>query len=247
MDELIKHYEEFKDRKDMDKDASYEAFAGLYLPVYSRIKVFSENFDFDNPKLPSSGGCSRIAVPAKRDGPLYIAFTENLKEIPVKLDGDFLLSGDTDFNVGTEKYSLCNYSMMPITGALNNDKGKKGQINDNWAMFVKMLPDLIKNPHTHNGRYRKELQPYKEKIVVAARLAYYNLFDNDIYNYCRNVYFFGVETEETKGIIKKALKSESEIEGEDYINLAREYWNLRAKILKENYGIDNALMPLSEN
>ena len=224
MDELIKHYEEFKDRKDMDKDASYEAFAGLYLPVYSRIKVFSENFDFDNPCLLSSGGCSRIAVPAKRDGPLYIAFTENLKEIPVK--------------VGTEKYSLCNYSMMPITGALNNDKGKKGKINDNWAMFVKSLPDLIKNPHTHNGRYRKEFQPYKVKIVVAARRAYYNLFDNDIYNYCRNVYFFGVETDKTKSIIDYVLDRKGEIEGGEYTDLACEYWNLRAKILKENYGIN---------
>lgn len=238
MDELIKHYEEFKDRKDMDKDASYEAFAGLYLPVYSRIKVFSENFDFDNPDLLSSGGCSRIAVPAKRDGPLYIAFTENLKEIPVKLNGDFLLSGDTDFNVGTEKYSLCNYSMMPITGALNNAKGKKGPINDNWAMFVKMLPDLIKKPQTFTGRYTEELIPYRKEIVVAARRAYYNLFDNDIYNYCRDVYFFGVESDETERIIKKALKSEGKIEGEDYIKLAREYWNLRAKILKENYGIN---------
>ncbi len=238
MDDLIRKYDKYKGRTDLDNDASYEAFAGLYLPVYSRIKVFSENFDFDNPCLPSSGGCSRIAVPAKRDGPLYIAFTDNLKEIPVKLNGDFLLSGDTDFNVGTEKYSLCNYSMMPITGALNNDKGKKGKINDNWAMFVKSLPDLIKNPHTHNGRYRKEFQPYKEKIVVAARRAYYNLFDNDIYNYCRNVYFFGVETDKTKSIIDYVLDRKGEIEGGEYTDLAREYWNLRAKILKENFGID---------
>lgn len=41
MDELIKHYEEFKDRKDMDKDASYEAFAGLYLPItVCLVKIF---------------------------------------------------------------------------------------------------------------------------------------------------------------------------------------------------------------
>ena len=207
-------------------------------PFIRRIKVFSENFDFDKPKRKSSGRCSRIAVPAKTGSPLDKAYKDELAKIPVELDGDFWLSGDTDFNVGAETHFMCNYSMMPITGALNNDKGKKGLINDNWAMFVKMLPDLIKKPHTYNGRYRKELKPYREKIVVAARRAYYNLFDNDIYNYCRNVYFFGTESDETKSIIDYVLNNEGEIEGEEYTDLARRYWNLRAKILKENYGID---------
>lgn len=61
------------------------------------------------------------------------------------------------------------------------------------------------------------------------------------------MYFFGTESDETKSIIDYVLNNEGEIEGEEYTDLAREYWNLRAKILKENYGIDNALMPLSEN
>ena len=213
MDDLIRKYEVFKGNSVFEEDASYDAFAGLYLPVYSNIKVFSENFDFDKPKRKSSGRCSRIAVPAKTGSALDKAYKEELAKLPVELDGDFWLSGDTDFNVGAETHFMCNYSMMPITGALNNDKGKKGLINDNWAMFVKMLPDLIKKPHTYNGRYRKELKPYREKIVVAARRAYYNLFDNDIYNYCRNVYFFGTESDETKSIIDYVLNNEGEIEG----------------------------------
>ena len=247
MDDLIRKYEVFKGNSVFEEDASYDAFAGLYLPVYSNIKVFSENFDFDKPKRKSSGRCSRIAVPAKTGSPLDKVYKEELAKLPVELDGDFWLSGDTDFNVGAETHFLCNYSMMPITGALNNDKGKKGLINDNWAKFVKSLKDLIEEPQAFNGRYKEELKPYRKEIVVAARRAYYRLFGEDIDNYCRNIYFFGVETEETKGIIKKVLKREGKIEGEDYIKLAREYWNLRAKILKENYGIDNALMPLSEN
>ena len=238
MDDLIRKYEVFKGNSVFEEDASYDAFAGLYLPVYSKIKVFSENFDFDNPSRKSSGRCSRIAVPAKTGSPLDKAYKDELAKIPVDLDGDFWLSGDTDFNVGTEKHSLCNYSMMPITGALNNDKGKKGLINDNWAKFVKSLKDLIEEPQAFNGRYKEELKPYRKEIVVAARRAYYRLFGEDIYKYCYNVYFFGTESDETKSIIDYVLNNEGEIEGEEYTDLARRYWDLRAKILKENYGIN---------
>ena len=45
MDDLIRKYEVFKGNSVFEEDASYDAFAGLYLPVYSKIKVFSENSD----------------------------------------------------------------------------------------------------------------------------------------------------------------------------------------------------------
>lgn len=66
----------------------------------------------------------------------------------------------------------------------------------------------------------------------------YRLFGEDIYKYCYNVYFFGTESDETKSIIDYVLNNEGEIEGEEYTDLARRYWDLRAKILKENYGIN---------
>ncbi len=52
------------------------------------------------------------------------------------------------------------------------------------------------------------------------------------------MYFFGTESDETKSIIDYVLNNEGEIEGEEYTDLARRYWDLRAKILKENYGIN---------
>ena len=38
MDELIRKYEVFKGNSVFEEDASYDAFAGLYLPVYSKNK-----------------------------------------------------------------------------------------------------------------------------------------------------------------------------------------------------------------
>ena len=40
MDELIRKYDKYKGRTNLDNDASYEAWTGLYLPVYSKIDVF---------------------------------------------------------------------------------------------------------------------------------------------------------------------------------------------------------------
>ena len=241
MDDLIRKYDKYKGRTDLDNDASYEAWTGLYLPVYSKIDVFRENFEFRRPCLrPFKKGIQRIAVSAKKDSVLMKNFQKELgnRGIDKEISLVFRLSGETDFNIqGVDCHLLSNYSMMPITGSMNNEKGCC--FDDNWAQYVYAISDkdgVIRKPEFYTPM--RKYKDYSEDIVIAARRAYYNLFDNDIYNYCRNVYFFGVESDETERIIKKALKSEGKIEGEDYIKLAREYWNLRAKILKENYGIN---------
>ena len=241
MDDLIRKYDKYKGRTDLDNDASYEAWTGLYLPVYSKIDVFRENFEFRRPFLSRfSDKIKRIAVSAKKDSTFMGYYEEEWhnQRIEGKFSGVFSLSGETDFNIqGVECHRLSNYSMMPITGSMNNEKGCK--FGDNWAKYVYAI-----NKENNVIDFPEHITPfptygdYSKNVAIAARRAYYRLFGEDIDNYCRNVYFFGVESDETERIIKKALKSEGKIEGEDYIKLAREYWNLRAKILKENYGIN---------
>ena len=241
MDDLIRKYDKYKGRIDLDNDASYEAWTGLYLPVYSKIDVFRENFEFRRPCLrPFKKGIQRIAVSAKKDSGLMEKFKEELKNYGVKEKKPivFRLSGETDFNIqGVNCHRLDNYSMMPITGSMNNEKGCK--FGDNWAKYVYAIKkeySVIDNPEhfTPFSTYGD----YSINIAIAARRAYYRLFDEDISNYCRNVYFFGVETDKTKAMIDYVLDRKGEIEGEEYTKLANKYWELRAEILKENFGID---------
>ena len=122
-------WDKYSSRDDLEEDASYDTWAKIFLPVYSQIDVFKNNFDFDTPIIKSSGKVSRLAISVKEDSKLLNKYKQELKEnIPIELDAAFLISGDTDFNIpDMDCHRLDNYSLMPITGTLNNEKGKKGK------------------------------------------------------------------------------------------------------------------------
>ena len=243
--------DKYRLRTDFEEDASYNTWMKLFLPVYSKIPVFSENFDFNNICQRSSGKINRLAVPAKEQSALLSKYRDKLnKSIPEEqlkeLECAFWLSGDTDFNIsGVNCHRLDNYSLMPITGALNNEKGKTGSINDNWALYIFKLPELIKEDvNAYNGRYKDSLISYRKDIVKSARQAYYSLFDNDIYKYCYNVYFYGVNDsdgdlfERAKNIIDCVIANQGvlmQIEGR---SLEDVFWECRRCILKNKYDIE---------
>lgn len=55
MDELIRKYEVFKGNSVFEEDASYDAFAGLYLPITVCLaEILKENFGIDNALMPLS-------------------------------------------------------------------------------------------------------------------------------------------------------------------------------------------------
>lgn len=238
-------WDNYSSRDDLEEDASYDTWAKIFLPVYSQIDVFKNNFDFDTPIIKSSGKVSRLAISVKEDSKLLNKYKQELKEnIPIELDAAFLISGDTDFNIpDMDCHRLDNYSLMPITGTLNNEKGKKGKINDNWAKFICELPNLIENPNTYNGRYKKELVPYCKEIVKCARRSYFYLFNNNIYEYCYDVYFYAVEPQDgelfirAKKLIDCVLRNNGELTMIDEKKLEEFYWELRRDILLEKYGI----------
>lgn len=238
-------WKKYSTRDNFDEDASYNTWSKLFLKVYPQIKVFKDNFDFNTPIIKSSGAISRLAIPVKKDSVLLTKYKEELKKyVPIDLNAAFYISGDTDFNISnTECHRLENYSLMPITGALNNEKGKLGLINDNWAKFIYELPDLIENPNAYNGRYKKELKPFRREIVKCARRSYFFLFNNNIYDYCYNVHFYAVEPQDgeifirAKKLIDCVLQAQGNLITINDINIEEFYWELRKDILLQKYDI----------
>ena len=63
-------WDKYSSRDDLEEDASYDTWAKIFLPVYSQIDVFKNNFDFDTPIIKSSGKVSRLAISVKEDSKL---------------------------------------------------------------------------------------------------------------------------------------------------------------------------------
>lgn len=166
------------------------------------------------------------------------------------LGDSFLLGGETDFNFNEQKsiylmqilkqkkvrhkdveklqfcqnnyHSVVNFSLMPATGAMGNFKGSEKF--DRLDCFICSL-----NEFYINGNYQvlsKAKGRNKEYL-----LNYLNLFD-DIYDYCRKIYFME-DREFVDRIImngQKPLKSREDVVR--YMNLAIDYWNRKESYLK---------------
>lgn len=244
------NWQKIKKYNNYDDDASYRTWVSLYLKVYPKIEIFKNNFDFDEPERVSGKNVSRLVVKAKKGSILDKRFREELAKImPVEIinmiDG-FQISGDTDFNIrDVECHRLDNYSLMPRTGHINNEKGKKGDINDNFLMYINRLyvniDDFIENPKSFNGRYKDILKPYREQLVRCARRAFFSLFDYNVEKYFFCVYFYGISKgdplySEAKEVFETIIKSNGANSKEKEIS--EQYWKIRRKILADNYGVE---------
>lgn len=230
MGDRLKTWDELREGGyDYEPDASYYTWMDIYRPVYSKIKLFNENFNFNTERaiLCSSGAALRIAIPLE-DGSRIKNFV------------DFIdLAGDTDFGEtffkksGINHHRLDNYSPMPKTGSLNLIKGQKSLID-----FIKNLDEYINKETSYKW--------------PQARSAYWSLFernneyncpsDDKRYNYCYNVCFYGISENDNKLLFNEATAMiESWINCQDVdnqiIEKAKEYWALRRKILSEVYKI----------
>ena len=241
--------EEMKTRREFyEYDASIDTWNSFYLNVYfggHGVETFKDNFDYTKPEERGR----RIVIPAKENSVLVKNYQDLWRE--KKIPGepiDFYISGDCDIKYDgiseEDRHGLLNLSMMPITGGLNDEKGSRGSVNDVFSDYIKKLPDLISNPHSMPGKYKKELKEYKLEIVKCARQAYFNLFDNNIDKYFYNVHFFGIndsdKSEKLLGLFEQVNRLLEDIKGNriDEETLAKEYWKLRKEILKEKFGID---------
>lgn len=172
---------------------------------------------------------------------------------------DFYMSGDTDFNFNEKKapifeeilkedlkgkslenakeklefckkshHAMVNFSFMPMTGNLQGFKGLKCQ-HDRLDIFL-----------YHLSKFYKTKDEYILSMAVPKvyeRLKTFLGFFNDVYHYCNKVYHI-----ENKGFVDRLIENgEKPIETADdvirYMDLAIEYWHMRAVNYATNYYI----------
>lgn len=173
------------------------------------------------------------------------------------------LGGECDFNFNEEKYMafkriignsnkealeqlercrkmhhrFANFSLMQSAGGLQIFKGMLEY--DRWDIFIYELNQYFKceskieRAKTQLCKYlaRSSFHPVNKKFLTQ----YLDLFDN-IYEYCKQVYF--IEDEEFISTIiserpKKIIDAEDIVR---YMNLAENFWNLKRQYFKK---IDN--------
>lgn len=183
---------------------------------------------------------------------LYIKIKNNT----MGLGDSFLLGGETDFNFNEQKFfylmqilrqekvrhkdfeklqfcnknyhSVVNFSLMPATGAMGNFKGSEKF--DRLDCFICSL-----NEFYTNGNYQvlSEAKGKNREYL----LNYLSLFD-DIYDYCRKIYFIE-EREFVDRIITNGQKPlESREDVVRYMNLATAYWDVKEQYFKKKLSSD---------
>ena len=213
-------------------DGSYRTWTELLIPVYSKVPIFNNNFDFS--KAFRYG--NRLTVNMKKGSDLELLLNNEYAKRGLENDNIVILGGDIDFNFKRIKecninhHRLDNVSPMPVSGALNNAKNVK--CNENMICFLQNLKDIV------NSEY------YTENVDVqrCQRIAYFNLFNESIKDYCLNVCFYGISKndgklyDETQMLIEQLLNSTCD-DYDSYSTLAKKYWEIRRKILEEKYDI----------
>lgn len=219
-----------------DPDSSMDTWKNWFLPVFK--KEFGRLFDFDHIFLTGRASCCRCYVRLFGDegGP------------------NFKLAGDCDFNFNEKKFELfkellsekdiplleecCrnhhqfhNFSLMPITGGMNNFKGclrvKSGEKSEPKA-YDRLDAFLVELDKYYNG----------EHTAILARtngeyLAWYLGLFRDVYDYCGRVYLI-----QNRRFVDELLTSGKNMLADresvlQYMDLANRYWNLRKGYVSE--------------
>lgn len=218
------------EEKYMDADRKKYTYENWYRPMYEQNSSIIWNlFDFDHLKkengysitLRKEIDFSKFDEEKKRKIKLFI---DNNKKLEDNGFSPFRLSGDADYQVYDEKkkkkkemHMLPNFSLIPITGALNNIKGRKKLS----CFLCGSLKEYYEKKDIKNLPYRK-MGRKSDSIDVVMQLeketlkSFFDIFGN-IDEYCRNMYFLDFKT---------ILESNEET-----------YWKKRIEIATKKCGI----------
>jgi len=219
---------EFKDIQH-DIDSCKDVWEGLYKIVY--LNFFEKYFDFSNLRdYETSKTCKRWYIKLRND-------IEIKKEFP-----KFKMAGDCIFNFNENKinklnkyvknskegqvllekcakyhYSFENFAFMPITGGMNNQKGR----------------NALDRPDIHINEIRKHFAKEDSKIFKNLRYNlkalewYLSIFNGDINKYLKEVYLINDKTFINKFIEFANVEVKDELSAINYMNLALEFWKIR--------------------
>lgn len=240
-DSLISDQQYFKNKmKSFDPDSSPMTWE-FYKENYRLGKLtFLKQFDLENLIL-SGNSFKRLQT--------------KVLDHQSKLGGEFKLAGDTDFNFNKLKccrfqkilietsncdedfvrlkkceeyhHKLVNFSLMPVTGGLNNFKGMRCERYDRLDTFIYDLDEyysaeVSNRDKTRVGKYRSN------NVNSVYRNQFLNQFD-DVYDYCKQVYF--IEKEFVNRMInhgKKPIISRDDVVR--YMDDALDYWHIKFNI-----------------
>lgn len=222
--------EYFNDKKH-DIDSCMDVWEGFYKKVYT--KFFDKYFDFSKIEdKETNANCKRYYIKLRKDIDISKKFPQ------------FKIAGDCIFNFNNKKvekfqswidqsseknllkqcvamhHSFENFAFMPITGGMNNQKGRHP----------------FDRPDTHISEIQKYFKFEENTILNSARRNeealkwYLSIFEKDIYKYLSEVYLI-----ENRDFIDKEFlpfankKIESEDSAIQYMNLALKFWSIRKK------------------
>lgn len=189
----------------MDADRKEYTFQQWYKPMYenNEEKIIYKMFDFDNIEHSKKGYYIKVrekvdtyAFGAKREK--IQLFLEKNEELRIKEYLPFRLSGDADYqiydehkNKKQEMHRLPNFSLCPVTGALNNIKGIRSlQYFLKYELTKYYDSKEVNRPYRRMGRRFKD--PIKNDEVIglekAVLNAFFDIFDS-LDEYCREIYF----------------------------------------------------------
>jgi len=213
-----------------DIDSCMDVWDGLYKSVYP--KYFGEWFDFSKIEDDeTSFTCKRWYIKLRKDNNIIQTYPK------------FKMAGDCIFNFNTKKenifnsyignsikgkellkkctnmhHSFENFAFMPITGGMNNQKGR--HILDRPDIHIKEIYKYFNNEDSKifsNARWNKEALTW-----------YLSLFDNDIYKYFSMVYLIDDRDFINNEFLPFAdVEINNEITAVQYMELALKFWNKR--------------------
>lgn len=251
-------------REKIDKDRCSYTWENLYKLYYAR-RPFWEKTDFDKYKHKSKfqvmyAGCncyisgdtlfnfkSEIDGAKKGYGKYekYKKILENAKEFD-EVQKEWYLYMLKFCN--KMNYTLHNFGLMSVTGGLQRFKGNVGGKWDRMDSFVYWIDRYFKdNPASNMFTYIipnwKKYKTNEEKVMAKSAIRadleiFLEMFDKDIYAYCREMYLIT-----DSAYVEKLIESgKQDIKcGKDvvrYMELAIEYWIMKDKILNPENNIN---------
>ncbi len=221
----------------MDADRKKTTWSELYKKIYiPRDWCFWNLFDFDNIKNGMVEIKKNTAGISDESG-----YADFLKKYP-----RFKMSGDADFGLKeTHKYAdmhkFPNFSIMPVTGGMNDKKGFATNTKDNPAFFDHFPLFIYKlaqfweckseerlNYTVENLWYNPHAKRSDNAENTAKCLTDYLILFNDIYEYSKRIYL--IDRKLTEELCKFGESSKRDNKDDDYLIMAEKYFNARKDI-----------------
>lgn len=226
----------------MDADRKLITWNKLYKCLYLKEEwQFWDLIDWNNLKKDSSGYYVQILnYQTIQSLDISDEYKEFVKDFPT-----FKLSGDTDFGSGKVKelqkdvefrssmHKFKNFSLMPRSGGMNNAKGTI--YNDNFLRFLFVLNEFYLN-NKNQTFVKNNLCQGNGKINSESLFRFLNLFD-DVYDYCKKIYF--IDEELVDEFIDNKNVEDSENSTEKYLAYADKYWIKKLEIMNTRMSLDD--------